>query len=303
MYGRGQFLTVTVNPSSSLELSQELGYTVLQQMDTIGEEHWQMVTGYGKSSPNQSPERHCQVLSTTEVCGLLIDHVAILCNVIKQRQSGWCPWAIGWPKWAQPIFNSALSHSSNTILYTVLSERLQCVLGIYGVLLKCNQWYLHRKTWFVVDLTLSYILFCIVYIVTVGLLPTSQYSGDILPQPGVCCQQSGSPTHLRMEVGDPVQLGTLSSSQVSAANSISRHSGAILVINRQTRVENCLPHKTILLFIIKVLIFNLLPKSTLKVVNSNNAWVKKSNQPVSHTSQHQHVSAFRKEWCWMTKYS
>ena len=29
MYGRGQFLTVTVNPSSSLELSQELGYTVL----------------------------------------------------------------------------------------------------------------------------------------------------------------------------------------------------------------------------------------------------------------------------------
>ena len=89
-----------------------------------------MVTGYGKSSPNQSPERHCQVLSTTEVCGLLIDHVAILCNVIKQRQSGWCPWAIGSPKWAQPIFNSALSHSSNTILYTVLSERLYCVLGI-----------------------------------------------------------------------------------------------------------------------------------------------------------------------------
>ena len=146
MYGRGQFLTVTVNPSSSLDLSQDLGYTVLLQMDTTGEEHRQMVPGYGKSSPSQSPERHCQVLSTTEVCGLLIDHVAILCNVIKQRQSGWCPWAIGWPKWAQPIFNSALSHSSNTILYTVLSERLQCVLGIYGVLLKCNQWYLHRKT-------------------------------------------------------------------------------------------------------------------------------------------------------------
>ena len=130
MYGRGQFLTVTVNPSSSLELSQELGYTVLLQMDTTGEEHRQMVPGYGKSSPSQSPERHCQVLSTTEVCGLLIDHVAILCNVIKQRQSGWCPWAIGSPKWAQPIFNSALSHSSNTILYTVLSERLYCVLGI-----------------------------------------------------------------------------------------------------------------------------------------------------------------------------
>ena len=29
MYGRGQFLTVTVNPSSSLELSQELGNTVV----------------------------------------------------------------------------------------------------------------------------------------------------------------------------------------------------------------------------------------------------------------------------------
>ena len=84
------------------------------------------------------PRASLSSLETTEVCGLLIDHVAILCNVIKQRQSGWCPWAIGWPKWAQPIFNSALSHSSNTILYTVLSERLWCVLGIYGVLLKCN---------------------------------------------------------------------------------------------------------------------------------------------------------------------
>ena len=124
MYGRGQFLTVTVNP---LLLSRALARTRLHSV--VVDRHNRRgasVDGAGirQSSPSQSPERHCQVLSTTEVCGLLIDHVAILCNVIKQRQSGWCPWAMGWPKWAQPIFDSALSHSSNTILYTVLSERL-----------------------------------------------------------------------------------------------------------------------------------------------------------------------------------